>query len=98
MLRNGLSRVRGKRYIISWNTRDSSTGIRVKLLVGKLNQPSKTLVVIRSTIRTFGKPEWEQVAQRLQVWKDALQDVLQVVASAQKKVPATVSQTGAVAA
>jgi len=71
-------------------------GIRVKLLIGKLNQPSKTLVVIRSTARTFGKPEWEQVAQRLQVWKSALQEVLQVVASAQKKLPAAASQTGAV--
>jgi len=73
-------------------------GIRVKLLVGKLNQPSKTLVVIRSTTRTFGKPEWEQVAQRLQVWKGALQEVLQVVESTQKKVPAAASQIGGVTA
>jgi translation initiation factor 3 subunit M len=73
-------------------------GIRVKLLVGKLNQPSKTLVVIRSTTRTFGKPEWEQIAQRLRVWKGALQEVLQVVQSAQKKVPAAAPQIGAVTA
>ncbi len=81
-----------------WNTPNARIAIRVKLLVGKLNQPAKTLVVIRSTTRTFGKPEWEQVAQRLQVWKGALQEVLQVVESAQKKVPGATSQIGGVTA
>jgi hypothetical protein len=87
-----------ERGVIIWNTSDACIAIRVKLLVGKLNQPAKTLVVIRSTTRTFGKPEWEQVAQRLQVWKGALQEVLQVVESAQKKVPAAASQIGGVTA
>jgi len=84
--------------VITRNISDTCIGIRVKLLVGKLNQPSKTLVVIRSTTRTFGKPEWDQVAQRLQVWKGALQEVLQVVESAQKKAPVVASQIGAVTA
>lgn len=71
----------------------TTAGIRAKLLVGKLNQPAKTLSVIRSANRSFSTQEWELVGERLAVWKATLQEVLQAVASAKKNVPASADKT-----
>ncbi|PVG00481.1 PCI domain-containing protein [Serendipita vermifera] len=63
--------------------------IRAKLILGKLNQPAKTFVVIRSTTREFRQEDWEVLDKRLTTWKNAVLDVLQVVSAARKKTIAT---------
>lgn len=68
------------------------TAIRAKLVVGKLNQPTKTFVVIRSTTRQFKPEDWETLDKRLTAWKGAILDVLQVVSSARRKTPAIGAQ------
>ncbi|KAG8820319.1 hypothetical protein FRC17_010203 [Serendipita sp. 399] len=59
--------------------------IRAKLIVGKLDQPSRTFSVIRSTTRQFTPGDWETLDDRLEKWKAALVDVLSVVSAARKK-------------
>ncbi|CAG8452583.1 6778_t:CDS:2 [Paraglomus occultum] len=56
--------------------------IRAKLLEAKLNQVNRTILVNRSTYRTFTKEQWMQLADRLAGWQESLADILQVVANA----------------
>ncbi|KZV94255.1 hypothetical protein EXIGLDRAFT_767316, partial [Exidia glandulosa HHB12029] len=56
--------------------------IRAGLLSGKLSQPTKTLLVTRSTTRSFARTEWETLEKRLATWKTGLLGVLDVVAAA----------------
>ncbi|KIM29417.1 hypothetical protein M408DRAFT_328690, partial [Serendipita vermifera MAFF 305830] len=63
--------------------------IRAKLILGKLNQPTRTFVVIKSTTRHFTPDDWETLDRRLTAWKDAVLEVLQVVTAARKKVPSS---------
>ena len=50
--------------------------IRAGLVEGKLSQARQELLVHRSTYRTFGKEEWEELDSRLEDWKVALEGVL----------------------
>ena len=50
--------------------------IRAGLVEGKLSQARQELLVHRSTYRTFGKEEWEELEARLDEWKVALEVVL----------------------
>ena len=43
---------------------------------GKLSQARQELLVHRSTYRTFGREEWEELEERLDEWKVALEGVL----------------------
>ena len=63
----------------------SSTAIRAKLILGKLSQPTRTFVVIKSTTREFTADDWSTLDKRLTAWKGAVLDVLQVVTAAKKK-------------
>jgi translation initiation factor 3 subunit M len=50
--------------------------IRAGLVEGKLSQARQELLVHKSTYRTFGKEEWEELDSRLEDWKVALEAVL----------------------
>jgi len=50
--------------------------IRAGLVEGKLSQARQELLVHRTTHRTFGKNEWEELDARLEDWKVALESVL----------------------
>jgi hypothetical protein len=50
--------------------------IRAGLVEGKLSQARQELLVHRTTYRTFGKAEWEDLYSRLEDWKVALEGVL----------------------
>jgi hypothetical protein len=50
--------------------------IRAGLVEGKLSQARQELLVHRSTYRTFGREEWEELDSRLEDWKVALEAVL----------------------
>jgi translation initiation factor 3 subunit M len=50
--------------------------IRAGLVEGKLSQARQELLVHRSTYRTFGRQEWEELDSRLEDWKIALEGVL----------------------
>ena len=53
--------------------------IRAGLVEGKLSQQTKTFLIHRSTYRVFGEKQWREVAQRLEVWRSSLVNVLNVV-------------------
>jgi translation initiation factor 3 subunit M len=50
--------------------------IRAGLVEGKLSQARRELLVHRSTYRTFGRSEWEDLEARLEDWKVALEGIL----------------------
>jgi len=50
--------------------------IRAGLVEGKLSQARQELLVHRTTYRTFGRAEWEELDARLEDWKVALENVL----------------------
>ena len=52
------------------------------MLEAKLNQVHRTILVNRSTYRTFTKDQWMQLADRLAGWQESLADILQVIANA----------------
>ncbi|KAA8909171.1 hypothetical protein FN846DRAFT_943113 [Sphaerosporella brunnea] len=60
--------------------------IRAGLVEGKLSQLNQTFLIHRAESRTFGKAEWEQVADRLDVWKHSLRGILDVVRNAKEQV------------
>ncbi|KAJ9630635.1 hypothetical protein H2203_001158 [Taxawa tesnikishii (nom. ined.)] len=53
--------------------------IRAGLVEGKLSQQSQTFLIHRSTYRVFGEHQWREVASRLDMWRNSLLGVLQVV-------------------
>ncbi|KAG8807680.1 hypothetical protein FRC19_006390 [Serendipita sp. 401] len=59
--------------------------IRAKLIVGKLDQTTRTFAVVRSTTRQFTPGDWEALDDRLEKWKATLVDILSVVSAARKK-------------
>lgn len=59
--------------------------IRAGLVEGKLSQLNQTFLIHRAESRTFGKAEWEQIADRLDVWKQSLQGILEVVRGAKEQ-------------
>jgi translation initiation factor 3 subunit M len=50
--------------------------IRAGLVEGKLSQARQELLVHRSTYRTFGREEWEELESRLEDWRVALEAIL----------------------
>ncbi|RIA89008.1 hypothetical protein C1645_773446 [Glomus cerebriforme] len=56
--------------------------IRANLIEAKINQVKKTILVNRSTYRTFTMDQWEQLSSKLEGWKRSLTDILQVIANA----------------
>ena len=53
--------------------------IRAGLVEGKLSQLNQTFLIHRSTYRVFGDNQWREVASRLDLWRNSLQSVLQIV-------------------
>ncbi|GBC09284.1 hypothetical protein RclHR1_08740004 [Rhizophagus clarus] len=56
--------------------------IRANLIEAKINQVKKTILVNRSTYRTFTMEQWKQLSSKLEGWKKSLVDILQVIANA----------------
>ncbi|CAB4423627.1 unnamed protein product [Rhizophagus irregularis] len=56
--------------------------IRANLIEAKINQVKKTILVNRSTYRTFTMEQWKQLSAKLEGWKKSLVDILQVIANA----------------
>jgi hypothetical protein len=56
--------------------------IRANLIEAKINQVKKTILVNRSTYRTFTMDQWKQLSSKLESWKNSLTDILQVIANA----------------
>ncbi|RGB31667.1 hypothetical protein C1646_626875, partial [Rhizophagus diaphanus] len=56
--------------------------IRANLIEAKINQVKKTILVNRSTYRTFTMEQWKQLSTKLEGWKKSLVDILQVIANA----------------
>jgi translation initiation factor 3 subunit M len=66
------------------------------LVEGKLSQARQELLVHRSTYRTFGKDEWEELDARLEDWKVALEQVLaseQIAVLREQEQPTTTTTT-----
>lgn len=61
------------------------TVIRAGLVSGRLSQKTQTLHVTRATARSFERPQWELLEQRLHAWKASIASVLEVVAAAQRR-------------
>lgn len=59
--------------------------IRAGLVEGRLSQLNQTFLIHRASSRTFGRAEWEQVADRLDIWKHSLRGILEVVKSAKEQ-------------
>ncbi|PSN65375.1 PCI-domain-containing protein [Corynespora cassiicola Philippines] len=53
--------------------------IRAGLVEGKLSQLNQTFLIHRSTYRVFGENQWREVASRLDMWRNSLVGVLQVI-------------------
>ncbi|KAF2797796.1 eukaryotic translation initiation factor 3 subunit M [Melanomma pulvis-pyrius CBS 109.77] len=53
--------------------------IRAGLVEGKLSQLNQTFLIHRSTYRVFGENQWREVASRLDMWRNSLESVLQVI-------------------
>ena len=53
--------------------------IRAGLVEGKLSQQRKEFLVHRATYRVFTDSQWRDVANRLDVWREGLRNVLEVV-------------------
>lgn len=53
--------------------------IRAGLVEGKLSQLNQTFLIHRSTYRVFGENQWREVASRLDMWRNSLVSVLQVI-------------------
>ena len=71
--------------------------IRAGLVEGKLSQARQELLVHRSTYRTFGKEEWEELDSRLEDWKVALEQVLaseQIAVLREQEQPTTTAVNG----
>lgn len=59
--------------------------IRAGLVEGKLSQSNQTFLIHRSTYRVFGDNQWREVASRLDLWRNSLQGVLQVIQQEKQK-------------
>jgi translation initiation factor 3 subunit M len=53
--------------------------IRAGLVEGRLSQQTQTFLIHRSTYRVFGDNQWREVASRLDMWRNSLVGVLQVI-------------------
>ncbi|WFD42884.1 hypothetical protein MPSI1_001534 [Malassezia psittaci] len=55
--------------------------IRAGLVSGKLSQVKRSFRVYRSTHRTFEKPQWEALEQRLTQWQKSIQNLITTLKS-----------------
>lgn len=53
--------------------------IRAGLVEGKLSQLNQTFLIHRATYRVFGENQWREVDARLNMWKNSLRGVLEVI-------------------
>jgi len=53
--------------------------IRAGLVEGKLSQLNQTFLIHRATYRIFGENQWREVASRLDMWRNSLEGVLNVI-------------------
>ncbi|KAK9460716.1 uncharacterized protein V1516DRAFT_677454 [Lipomyces oligophaga] len=65
--------------------------IRAGLLEGKMSQLEGKLFIHRVATRTFGEPEWREIARRLDAWRTNLRDIQGVVRNARVSVEHKVS-------
>lgn len=56
--------------------------IRAGLIDAKMDQLNKTVLISRSTHRTFSKTEWQLLSGRIESWKQNLTSILQVIENA----------------
>ncbi|KAF2196305.1 eukaryotic translation initiation factor 3 subunit M [Delitschia confertaspora ATCC 74209] len=59
--------------------------IRAGLVEGKLSQLNQTFLIHRSTYRVFGENQWREVASRLDMWRNSLTGVLNVIQSEKER-------------
>lgn len=79
--------------------------IRAGLVSGKLSQVKQSFRVYRSTHRTFEKPQWESLEERLTQWQKSIQTLIATIGStsiytnpaagAQNRAPSAVAEAGA---
>jgi len=50
--------------------------VRTKAINAKMDQRSRRVFVARTIHRTFGRPQWQQLHQQLQVWQQNVSQVL----------------------
>jgi translation initiation factor 3 subunit M len=53
--------------------------IRAGLVEGKLSQLNQMFLIHRNTYRVFGENQWREVASRLDMWRNSLTGVLEVI-------------------
>ncbi|CAE6511112.1 unnamed protein product [Rhizoctonia solani] len=58
--------------------------IRHKLIGGKLSQATSSIHITRSSTRTFGTSQWQDLESQLLQWKTNLGEVVKVIAQARK--------------
>ncbi|KAJ2489729.1 hypothetical protein GGI11_009246 [Coemansia sp. RSA 2049] len=56
--------------------------IRSGLIQGKMNQVSRTVLPTRTTYRQFGADQWKALGERLDQWKQSLEQLQPVIANA----------------
>ncbi|KAJ1928219.1 hypothetical protein IWQ60_002248 [Tieghemiomyces parasiticus] len=56
--------------------------IRVGLVQAKMDQMSRTILVNRTTYRSFGQEEWAAIQSQLTTWDQSLTETLQVIGNA----------------
>jgi translation initiation factor 3 subunit M len=62
--------------------------IRAGLVEGKLDQTKRVFLIRRCTYRVFGLEQWKSLENKLQSWKESLNDVLAVVDNAKSQAQA----------
>lgn len=71
-----------------------SAAIRHKLIGGKLSQANNSIHITRSSTRTFGASQWEDLEAQLVQWKTNLGEVVKVIAQARKIAAGSSSASG----
>ncbi|KJE97495.1 eukaryotic translation initiation factor 3 [Capsaspora owczarzaki ATCC 30864] len=59
--------------------------ITAKLIEAKIDQLNGKIVIGRATHRIFGKPQWQQLHDRLSSWQNNLNDILVVIKNAKSQ-------------
>ena len=60
--------------------------VRSKAVNAKMDQKSRRVIVTRTIHRTFGKPQWQQLHDQLQVWQQNVSQVIGGFVNLQKNV------------
>lgn len=62
--------------------------ISAKLIEAKIDQTQKKIIIGRATHRVFGKPQWQQLSDRLNGWNGSLNEILTVIRAAKAQAQA----------